>query len=320
MLTTTIHGHAVWSGLGRWLLICGGLLAAGATAAQETPKWTIEAFGDMFQHVPVPPKSQARVLAYRSDKSPSGLPINLYLNGRYHASLLGGGYTEFCLQPGKISLQVASNDAGQMHTGKHQPGTTLEPQAGRVIYLKLVETTGHGARLEPQQESHALPELRRTRQQVHTLSRSPDARECSTDLVTPTAPAPVAPLREYALQADALFEFGKAVLKAEGFNAIEILIQQVQQEYSSIDKVRVIGYTDAIGPVALNRKLSTERANTVAERLRARGLKPKSGIEAEGRWSLELAKTGCKDSPTPENKICHAPNRRVVIVIFGARR
>lgn len=128
------------------------------------------------------------------------------------------------------------------------------------------------------------------------------------------------PQREYALQADALFEFGKAVLKAEGFNAIEVMIQQVQKEYSSIDKIRVIGYTDPIGPVALNKKLSTQRANTVADRLYKRGLRPKSGIEAEGRWSLELAKVGCKNTPTPENKMCHAPNRRVVIVIFGARR
>jgi len=98
------------------------------------------------------------------------------------------------------------------------------------------------------------------------------------------------------------------------------MIQQVQKEYSSIDKIRVIGYTDPIGPVALNKKLSTERAKTVADRLHKRGLRPKSGIEAEGRWSLELAKVGCKDTPTPENKMCHAPNRRVVIVIFGARR
>lgn len=307
--------------------ICASLTLSGVTHAQDKPVVKIEAYGDPFAQAQLAPKKQARVYAYRSASSTNSQPINLYLNGRYHASLLKGGYTEFCLAPGKLQVQAANNDAGQRHTGKLLPGTPLESQAGKVVFLKVQETTGFGARVDSQTEALALPELRQTRQQTHTISRAPQVEECDTELAQAAAvpaPAPVpekpTPQREYALQADALFEFGKAVLKAEGFNAIEVMIQQVQKEYSSIDKIRVIGYTDPIGPVALNKKLSTQRANTVAERLHKRGLRPKSGIEAEGRWSLELAKVGCKDTPTPENKMCHAPNRRVVIVIFGARR
>lgn len=299
--------------------ICAGLGGAWSAHAAEA----IEAYGARFgQHLAAPVK-QARVYAYRSPSSLSPQPVNLYLNGRYLASLLKGGYTEFCLAPGKVQMQTAHNDAGQMHNGKQQAGLQLEPQAGKVMFLRVQETAGHGARIESLNENQALADLRQTREQIHTISRAPEVQECDAELAAPpTAAAPAKPIpqREYALQADALFEFGKSVLKAEGFNAIEVMIQQVQQEYSSIDKIRVIGYTDPIGPVALNKKLSTQRANTVADRLFARGLRPKSGIEAEGRWSLELAKAGCKDSPTPENKICHAPNRRVVIVIFGARR
>ena len=303
------------------------LIASGLTYAQDKPIVKIEAYGDPFGQAELAPKKQARVYAYRSASSTSNQPINLYLNGRSHASLLKGGYSEFCLAPGKLQVQTANNDAGQLHVGKSNPGFALDSVAGQVVFLKIQETTGFGARIESLSEIQALPELKRSRQQIHTISRAPEVQDCEAELAQPTAapaakPAPERPTpqREYALQADALFEFGKAVLKAEGFNAIEALIQQVQKEYSSIDKIRVIGYTDAIGPVALNKMLSADRANTVADRLYRRGLRPKSGIETEGRWSLELAKLGCKNAPTPENKICHAPNRRVVIVIFGARR
>ena len=40
----------------------------------------------------------------------------------------------------------------------------------------------------------------------------------------------------------------------------------------------------------------------------------------EGRGAADLAKIGCKNKPTPENKACHAPNRRVVISITGTRK
>lgn len=299
------------------LMLLGAILSMGPAMAQNA---RIEAFGEAFAKSELAPKTQARVYAYRSDKSANSQPVNLYLNGRYLASLLKGGYTEFCLAPGKLQVQVANNDAGQLHTGKQQVGTPLEAQAGKVLFLKVQETGLHSARVDTLVEAVALPELRQTRQQIHTMARAPEVQQCSTDLASPASAPKPAPQREYALQADALFEFGKASLKAEGFNAIETMIAQVQQDYSSIDRIRVIGYTDEIGPVALNKKLSTLRANAIADRLHARGLRPKSGIEAEGRWSLELAKPGCKNAPTAENKICHAPNRRVVIVIYGARK
>jgi hypothetical protein len=43
------------------------------------------------------------------------------------------------------------------------------------------------------------------------------------------------------------------------------------------------------------------------------------GIQTEGRGAAELAKTDCANEPTPKNKQCHAPNRRVEVVVFGVR-
>lgn len=295
--------------------------------AQSTAA-ALNAYGDPFTQVERAPKTQARVYAFRSAQANSLQPVNLYINGRYHASLLQGGYTEFCTPAGKWQLQTALNDAEQQHKGKQQAGLPVTAEAGQVLYLQVKDSGP--ATAQAVAAPQALEVLRATRRQQHTVSRAPQVVECDTDLTDanpsplPATPAAVAkklpPQRQYALETDALFEFGKTELRAAGFNAIESLIEQVHKDYSTIDRIRVLGYSDAIGPAKLNRKLSLERAKAVAERLSDRGLKAKRPIQTEGRGDEELIRTDCHNSPTPANKACHAPNRRVVIVVYGVRR
>lgn len=315
----------------RLLVLCLSPLISDvvhAQAPQSMPP-AISAFGEAFGHAQRAPQTQARFYAYRPASAPQTAPVNLYINGRYLASLLPGGYTEFCTAPGSWSLQAASNDAGQQHTGKQQAGALFAPQAAQVVYLRILDSGTRLAQAVP--EAQALSELRATRLQQHTLPRAPEVQECDTKLSTPpvvTTPpitSPAAPKkqalqREYALETDALFEFGKTELRPAGFNAIEHLVQQVSQDYTRVDRIQVIGYSDAIGPAKLNRKLSLERAQAVAERLKSKGLQAKKAIQAEGHGSDELVRTHCHNSPTPANKACHAPNRRVVIVVYGVLR
>ncbi len=297
-----------------------------AVKAQPLLQLSPGTFGDSFTEARSAPRQQARIYAWRATDGGSQLPVNLYIDGRYHASLLRGGYTEFCTAPGSWRLQPVLNDAGRQHAGKLQTGIPLSPQAGQVLYLRIQDDGTRTASVQTVSQELALSELRRTRLQQHTNSRAPAAQECDTELApTSSGAAPKtavkAPVqREYALKTDALFEFGKTELRASGFNAIEDLIQQVQQDYLHIDRIRVLGYTDAIGPVKLNRQLSLERARTVAERLSSRGVTARSAIQVEGRGADSLVKTNCQNAPTPANKLCHAPNRRVVIVVYGPRR
>ena len=101
------HAHFRPQTLG---VLLGACLAWGLAFAQEG---RIEAYGAAFSQPERAPATQARVYAYRAADSLNPAPINLYLNGRYHASLLRGGYTEFCLSPGRLSVQSAMDDAGQ---------------------------------------------------------------------------------------------------------------------------------------------------------------------------------------------------------------
>lgn len=302
------HAHFRPQTLG---VLLGACLAWGLAFAQEG---RIEAYGAAFSQPERAPATQARVYAYRAADSLNPAPINLYLNGRYHASLLRGGYTEFCLSPGRLSVQSTMDDAGQLHMGKTLPGQPLEAQSGKVIYLQVSEGSARQALVQSLPESKAVVDLRNTRKQVHTVSRAPEVQACAAPA------AEQGPAQDFTLASDALFAFGKSTLRREGEEAIENLAKHVMTRYSRIDRIQVVGYTDAIGSREINAKLSQERAKTVARLLDQYGLHPMRGYFTEGRGTADLAKIGCQNTPTAENKACHAPNRRVVISITGTRK
>lgn len=313
LLTFAVVGHAQSS-------------KEGASANTSV---SIEAYGELFTKVSPVAGHQSKVLVYRPQTALAPQPINIYLNGSYHTSLLKGGFSEFCAFPGPFAVQAVLDDASRQHRGKQEAGQRLQFDAGKTVFLRVQESAYAPPSLQVVNAAAAQTELKNTRRQIHTVSRVKAVRECEDGVETPAqaVPAPVAapapkpsPERKYALEADALFEFGKSELRASGYNAIELLVHNVKSEYKSVERIRVMGYTDAIGPNKLNRKLSEERAITVAEQIRAGGVNPTKGIQTEGRGAAELVKTDCGNQPTPKNKQCHAPNRRVEIVVLGARR
>lgn len=312
--------RAVRSVLTAWVLVT---VAHTAVAQTSDARVSIDAFGEVFTTALAAPADQTRVLVYRTQQGPNAQPVNIYLNGQYHASLLRGGFSEFCAAPGAVNIKAALDDASKRHTSKLDAGQRLELKAGQTIYLKVDESTPPAVGLLSGTAVQTKSELESTRRQIHTISRAKAALTCGQPaaVVAKPAPVPKPPVpREYALETDALFEFGKAEIRASGYNAIESLVQRLLQDFSSVERIRVVGYTDPIGSAAFNKKLSQQRADVVARHIASRNIPIERGIEAEGRGSIELAKTGCGNAPTPENKICHAPNRRVMVVITGARR
>jgi OOP family OmpA-OmpF porin len=316
-----LRRHVAQALLGGLALAC---LAQTASAQTSATRVNIDAFGEAFTTALTAPAAQTRVFVYRNNQAASALPINIYLNGQYHASLLRGGFTEFCAAPGSVNIKAALDDATKLHTSKLDAGQRLDLKAGQTVYLKVDESKPPAVNLLSGTAAQTKEDLQATRRQIHTISRAKAAVTCAEPapvVVAPPPPTPRPPVpREYALETDALFEFGKAEIRASGYNAIESLMQRLQQDFSSVERIRVVGYTDPIGSAAFNKKLSQDRANVVARQIASRNLPIEKGIEAEGRGPIELVKTGCGNTPTPENKICHAPNRRVMVVITGARR
>ncbi len=312
------------------LIVALSLMFAAASYAQVSKdnaatagsSVSIEAYGELFASTKPVSAQLSKVFFYRPTSVLAPHPVNIYLDGRYHTSLLRGGFSETCVVPGAMAVQSVLDDASRQHLGKQDAGQRLQFDAGKTIYLRLQETTYALPILQAVPATVAQKELTNIRRQIHTVSRAKSVRECMDEINVAAAPTPVEkpkPEQKFALETDALFEFGKAEMRAAGYNAIEIMLHKVKMDYRVVERIRVIGYTDAIGPVKLNRKLSEDRAVTVAEQIRLGGVHPTKGMQTEGRGAAELAKTDCANQPTPKNKQCHAPNRRVEVVVFGIR-
>jgi OOP family OmpA-OmpF porin len=110
-------------------------------------------------------------------------------------------------------------------------------------------------------------------------------------------------------EAVALFDFDKANLKPQGKEQINKYREEAKDQLASVEKIKVTGYTDSIGSVAYNKKLSLRRAEAVRKYLVSLGVDPNK---------MEVAGMG-KSNPVASNKTKEgrAKNRRVEVVLTG---
>ncbi|CAM5779136.1 outer membrane protein OmpA [Castellaniella caeni] len=128
----------------------------------------------------------------------------------------------------------------------------------------------------------------------------------------PVAEAPVvAPTAsKVVLNADTFFDFDKSNLKPEGKQVLDQVAQQAQS--INLETIIAVGYTDSIGTVAYNLKLSDRRAASVKQYLISQGV-PADRIYTEGKGKADPVAT----NKTREGR---AQNRRVEIEIVGTRK
>ena len=102
-----------------------------------------------------------------------------------------------------------------------------------------------------------------------------------------------------------LFEFGEYDLSSSALDYIDKVAETLKELPST--RVRITGYTDNVGSLASNRRLSTQRANAVSEYLQQKGISA-SRIIAKGVPLADYVAT----NKTEEGR---ALNRRVEIII-----
>lgn len=119
------------------------------------------------------------------------------------------------------------------------------------------------------------------------------------------------------LSSDALFRFGgagTADVNPEGLRSIDQLAQSLQQDFTRVEAIRVVGHTDRIGSASSNLALSQARANTVKSLLVERGV-PATLIVAEGKGDTQPLVQCDGAEATPSVVSCLQPNRRVEVVV-----
>ncbi|MFN7085814.1 MAG: OmpA family protein [Burkholderiales bacterium] len=163
--------------------------------------------------------------------------------------------------------------------------------------------------------------------------------ECDPDLVKkpvaapkvappppPAPPAKPAPKKEppkmlpqkINFSGDALFDFDKAVLKADGKAMLDELVRVLQG--AKYEVILAIGHADRIGTKAYNQKLSERRAAAVKAYLVGKGIAP-NRIYAEGKGETQpVTKPGdCKGKRGKALIACLQPDRRVDVEVTGTK-
>ncbi len=149
--------------------------------------------------------------------------------------------------------------------------------------------------------------------------------------VAPVAPAPavaprgasVAPVTEkVTLQADALFDFDKAIIRADASTKLDDLVGRLKG--INLEVIIAIGHTDRIGSKAYNQKLSMRRAEAVKAYMVSKGI-PANRVYTEGKGPTQpvtadkCKKMGAENGRNKKLVACLAADRRVEIEVVGTR-
>ena len=122
-------------------------------------------------------------------------------------------------------------------------------------------------------------------------------------------PAPQPVKVAVTIQAEALFDFDKSILKPDGKKSIDEAIEKMKKV--DVEMVIATGHTDSIGTDAYNQKLSERRATTVKEYMVSQGI-PAAKITTLGKGETQPVAT----NKTAEGR---AKNRRVDIEFKGVQ-
>ncbi len=130
-------------------------------------------------------------------------------------------------------------------------------------------------------------------------------------------PAPAITSQKITYQADALFDFDKAILKPAGKEKLDDLASKI--EALNLEVVVATGYTDRIGSNAYNDRLSLRRAQAVKAYLVSKGV-PADRVYTEGKGKRDPVTTGCNQKNRKALIACLAPDRRVEVEVVGTQK
>lgn len=158
------------------IAVLGAVLAGAQLALAEQTQMSVPAFGARYMPVASVSERQAQVVYFRPGSLASRAgAAHVYVDREFHAGLLPGGFSSFCVAPGQHSLGAYLNDA-PYYKGKSTEVYSAELAGGKTYFLEVRED-GYGAPLAITRED-AERKLRSMRAQVQAVSRASMNQPC----------------------------------------------------------------------------------------------------------------------------------------------
>ena len=154
----------------------------------------------------------------------------------------------------------------------------------------------------------------------HALAECGDApKAMEKDAMEAPAMGPKGPaMAATVLETDALFDFNKSTLKAEGKTKIDDLIAKMKA-HPEIESILATGHADRIGSDKYNMALSDRRVKAVKAYMVSKGVDAgRVETAAKGESEPVVSCSDVKGAESRSNKAlikCLAPNRRVVVQV-----
>lgn len=151
------------------------------------------------------------------------------------------------------------------------------------------------------------------------LAKKEELKAAAPAAAKPAAPAPKPAAKKVTMAADALFDFDKAVLRAEGKAKLDKLVADIKG--IKLEVIIAVGHADRIGKDAYNQKLSERRAAAVKDYLVGKGVEA-NRVYSEGKGEKQPVTGGkCGKSVKKTKQLieCLQPDRRVEIEVIGTK-
>lgn len=284
-------------------LVIGAMLSSAGLQAQvfqnSANTTAIPAVDVPYVTVPEVVPEQAQLVYYYPASVNAG-PINVYVDKEFHTALLPGEFTTLCVSSGQHTLAAAVNDA-PLYQQKATAGVNATFNGGKTYFVR--SAVNEGIVSEAVTRQNAEQDLQSMERNTRIVNRASSVQHCrymgtGKDITL--------------IQESVLFRFAKSSydqMLPESQDKLERVVAFTKRS-NNVGSIRLVGYTDSIGNVESNRRLSEARAETVRQALIRAGIEP-SLITVSGDGIAPSA-GGCSKR---QQDGCNKLSRRVDVMV-----
>jgi OOP family OmpA-OmpF porin len=247
--------------------------------------------GDAYVASATVPADKSSLVVYRNPNAQQQSVMTVYINGSYHTSLMQAGFSKVCLAETNLDVRTRLRPVNQPVNIALDKNVSLSISKGQTQYVRVAELADGNTQMEVVSAKVAGNELKKTREQMHALSRVEGASPCE-DRKTAEALDGVVLVAyiEFATGKSRLLDMMPADLM-ELDRLVEKLKAQAQNQ--ALMRVQVVGYANDGDKKNPNKHLAELRARTVEDYIVSQGVKPKT-LKSEVRAE--------KNTLAPSNK------------------